>query len=200
MPPLRFSKKSGVAGVVSTILVSVLAVEGGWVNDPRDPGGETNMGITKEVAVAHGYTAPMKSLSVEVAKSIYYKDYIEKPGYVPMLSLSGAVSAELVDSAVNTGTSRASRWFQNALNSLSREGQDFPLINVDGKVGPGTITAYKTLQAKRGKVQACELVVKLMDAQQATYYMSLKSLNSFMVGWVTNRIGNVPLSACKEDD
>lgn len=188
-------KKLG--GVVGIILAAVFAVEGGYVNDPRDPGGETNHGITKKVAVAHGYTGDMRKLTQEVAASIYYEDYIAKPGFVPMIELAPAVAEELVDTAVNTGASKPSRWFQIALNSLSKGGADYPIIAVDGKVGSSAIASYRGLQKARGKVKACELTLKLLDSQQAVYYMSLTKLNVYTAGWVVNRIGNVPISKCK---
>ncbi|MFP3556421.1 glycosyl hydrolase 108 family protein [Paraburkholderia sp. SIMBA_049] len=197
MPITR--KHVGIGAVAASIIAAVLGVEGGYVNDSHDPGGETNHGITKQVAVAHGYTGPMKNLSQALASSIYFEDYIQKPGFEPFLELSPAVAQELVDSAVNTGPARPSLWLQKALNSLNRNGRDFPQTNVDGKVGPGTIQAYQALQRLRGRVQACELVVKLLDAQQAVYYMSLTSLSQYTTGWVSNRIGNVPLERCKEE-
>jgi lysozyme family protein len=198
MPITR--KHVGIGAVAASIIAAVFSVEGGYVNDPHDPGGETNHGITKTVAVEHGYTGPMKNLSQELASSIYFEDYIQKPGFEPFLKLSPAVAQELVDSAVNTGPARPSLWLQKALNSLNRNGRDFPQTNVDGKVGPGTIQAYQALQRLRGRVQACELVVKLLDAQQAVYYMSLTSLSQYTTGWVSNRIGNVPLERCKEEE
>jgi lysozyme family protein len=192
-------KHVGIGSVAAAIISAVVAVEGGYVNDPHDPGGETNHGITKTVAVAHGYTAPMKSLSVELADSIYFEDYIQKPGFEPFLQLSPAVAQELVDSAVNIGPAKPSLWLQKALNSLSRGGKDFPQTNVDGKVGTSTIQAFRTLQKVRGRIPACELVIKLLDSQQAVYYMSLDKLSMYTVGWVQNRVGNVPLSRCKDE-
>ena len=56
---------------------------------------------------------------------------------------------------------------------------------------------YKALVDKRGNVLACQLMIKLIDAQQATHYMNLKNLKEYTVGWVTNRVGNIPLSACE---
>ena len=194
---MSLNKSKKIGGVVGIILAAVFAVEGGYVNDPRDPGGETNHGITKKVAVSHGYNGSMKELTQEAAATIYYKDYIEKPGFVPMLELSPAVAEELVDTAVNTGASKPSRWFQTALNSLSKGGVDYPIIAVDGKVGPSAIASYRGLQKARGKVKACELTLKLLDSQQAVYYMGLTKLNVYTAGWVANRIGNVPLSKCK---
>ena len=187
----------GIGGTAAIIIATVLGLEGGYVNNPKDPGGETNHGVTKAVARAHGYQGPMKDLTKDAAASIYYEDYIRKPGFSPMLEISPAVAEELVDSGVNTGPARPSRWFQQALNSLNRDGKDYPQLTVDGKVGPATYAAYRGLENTRGKVEACQLMLKLLDAQQASYYMSLTHLKTFTPGWVSHRIGNVPLSKCK---
>ena len=44
----------------SKCLTLILHHEGGWVNHPRDPGGETNLGVTKRVWEEWGGTKPMK--------------------------------------------------------------------------------------------------------------------------------------------
>lgn len=187
-----------ISGIAAAIIAAVFAVEGGYVNDPRDPGGETNHGITQQVALTHGHTGPMKELTQEKAADIYYQDYIVKPGYHGLLLISPAVSEKLVDAAVNTGASRPSLWFQKALNALNRNGRDYPAIGADGKVGANTIKAYQALERVRGKVLACELVLKLIDAQQAMHYLSLEKQRIYTPGWIANRIGNVPLSKCRE--
>ena len=199
MTQSKWKRNSGLAAAVLSIVSAVFVMEGGYVNDPRDPGGETNHGITVAVARDHGYTGAMKELTQEQASEIYITSYIEKPNYVEIISLSPAVGQKLVDVGVNAGTTRSSRWFQTALNSLSRGGVDYPNVTVDGRIGTGTITSYKGLQNKRGRVKACELVIKLMDAQQATHYMNLPHLSMYTPGWVDHRIGNVPLSKCKEE-
>lgn len=187
----------GIGGAAALIIAAVMNIEGGYVNDPKDPGGETNHGITVAVARQNGYKGSMKDLPVELAQQIYYQDYIVKPGFTPMVEIQPAVAEKLIDAGVNTGTTRPSRWFQSSLNTLSRGGIDYPQINVDGKVGPATIGAYQSLERKRGAVKACELTIKLLDAQQATYYTSL-NMPTYQVGWLDNRIGNVPLSKCKD--
>ena len=189
---------SGISGVAAAIIAALFALEDGYVNHPSDPGGETNYGITKNVAVANGYYGPLKKLPKEYAWSIYYNQYIRDPGYEPMEKQSPAVLEELVDTSVNTGVSRSSRWFQQSLNSLSRGGKDYKMVTVDGKVGSSTIAAYSALSMKRGKVQSCEMAIKLMDAQQANHYMSLTKLSDFTPGWVAHRIGNVDLQRCSE--
>lgn len=186
------------SGAVAFIVAAIFAVEGGYVFDPKDPGGETNHGVTKAVAIQSGYTGAMRDMPQETATNIYVTNYINKPGYGEIITLSPAVGQKLVDAGVNVGPDRSSRWFQTALNSLSRGGSDFPLSYVDGKVGVGTATTFSKLQAKRGKVKACELIIKLVDAQQAMHYVSLTKLSQYTPGWVDHRIGNVPLSRCKD--
>ena len=191
------AKKTGVSAAVAGIIGAVLLAEAGYVNHPSDPGGETNYGITKQVAVANGYYGPMKQMPKDFAWSVYYDQYLGKPGYDKLLPHSVAVVEELVDTGVNTGVSRSSTWFQKAVNSLSRGGKDYGLITVDGKVGQQAINAYAALEKKRGRVKACEMVIKLVDAQQAAHYMSLNKLSDFTPGWVDHRIGNVSLDKCK---
>lgn len=187
----------GLAAGIVAIIISIFGVEGGYVNDPNDRGGETNHGITVQVARDAGYQGDMKELPKEVAYNIYAEQYVEKPNYHLVYERSPAVAEKIIDAGVNVGPGRASKWFQTALNSLNRGGQDYPTIAVDGAIGPLTVNAYAGLEAVRGRVKACELVLKLMDAQQATHYMSLTSMRTFTVGWVDHRIGNVSLDKCK---
>ena len=72
------ANKKVIGGVAAAIIVAVFAVEGGYVNNPKDPGGATNHGITEQVARQHDYKGDMRDLTREVAESIYYADYIEK--------------------------------------------------------------------------------------------------------------------------
>ena len=188
--------KGTAAAVAAAIIAAVLTVEGGYVNNPKDPGGATNHGVTERVAREHGYAGDMRNLTKDQATQIYAQDYIKTPGYEPLLELSPAVAEELVDSAVNAGPGRASRWFQMSLNALNRGGTDYPDLVVDGRVGPGTIRAYEKLIERRGQVKACQLTIKLLDANQAAHYVSLGHLEAFTPGWVDHRIGNVPLSKC----
>jgi lysozyme family protein len=102
---------------------------------------------------------------------------------------------------VNAGPGRATRWFQQSLNDLSRGGRDFDAVGVDGAIGPGTLGAYQALERKRGRVKACELTLKLLDGYQTAHYTRLAQGHanaSFLVGWLDHRIGNVPGSRCEE--
>lgn len=110
-------KAAGLTGIVATLIAGVIAVEGGYVNHPNDPGGETNMGITKVIAVRAGYVGPMRALPREVAESVYYERYLVAPGYAPLVDVDAAVTQELFDTTVNMGAARPSRWFQAAIGA-----------------------------------------------------------------------------------
>ena len=186
-----------VGAVVLAIIGTVFALEGGYSDNPADPGGKTNHGVTEQVARANGYQGDMKALPKGFAEQVYRRDYIERPNFHRVIALSPAVGEELVDAGVNAGPGRAARWFQQALNHLSRGGADYPLVAADGQVGAQTLAAYQALERKRGRVKACELVLKLLDAQQGAHYMSLNQ-PVFIVGWADKRLGNVPMARCAE--
>jgi len=190
----------GVGGGVAAVIAAVIAIEGGFVDHPDDPGGATKHGITEAVARQCGYTGRMQDLTEGFAARCYEKRYVDKPGFRPIVDLSDALGSEAVDSGVNVGVARPAKWFQESLNHLNRRGRDYSDVVVDGDIGPATIFAYRQLQELRGEKKACELMVKLMDAKQAAHYMRLATDNSkfenFVVGWVDHRLWNVPLENC----
>ena len=192
---------SSLGALVAAVAAGVIAVEGGYVNDPNDAGGATNHGVTEQVAREHGYAGEMQSLPKGMAQEIYIATYIKAPKFDRVLALSPAVGTKLVDIGVNAGPGRATGWFQQSLNDLSRGGRDFDVVGVDGAIGPATLAAYRALERKRGKVKACELALKLLDGYQTAHYTRLAQRHanaSFLVGWVDHRIGNVPGSRCEE--
>lgn len=195
---MNLNKKAGagVMGIVSLIIGAVFAIEGGYVNNPSDPGGETKYGITVKVARDYGYKGPMIELSKEMATEIYTQEYVVKPGFLDLIEVSPAVAHKVIDAGVNCGVSRSIKWFQTGLNSYSRAGKDFSEVKVDGLMGKATLDAYRALESKRGPQLACELMIKAMDVQQGQYYLSLNKHRDFTVGWVDHRINNIPLEMC----
>ena len=192
---------ASIGALVLAVISGVVAIEGGYGNDRNDAGGETNHGITVNVAREHGYEGPMRNLPVEKARDIYAYTYIHAPKFDRVLTQSPAVGTKVVDIGVNAGTARAARWFQQSLNDLSRGGRDFAPVAVDGDIGTRTIAAYSALEKRRGRVKACELVLKLLDGYQTAHYAVLAkgpANSSFIVGWLDHRIGNVPLARCAE--
>lgn len=191
----------GVGGLIAAVVAAVFAIEGGYVNDPNDSGGETNRGITIAVARKHGYAGPMEALPRELAQDIYIKDYITGPKFDRVLMASPAVGTKLVDIGVNAGPGRAAVWFQQSLNDLSRAGRDYGQIAADGAVGSRTLAAYQALEQRRGRAKACELTLKLLDGYQTAHYTRLargRANASFLVGWLDHRIGNVDPARCTE--
>lgn len=77
--------------------------EGGYVNHPSDPGGETNYGISKKAYP----DVDIKALTKQHAENIYYQDYWLKCGCQDMEEKLGI---SVFDAAVNCGVSRAKRW------------------------------------------------------------------------------------------
>jgi lysozyme family protein len=189
------AKKGGIPAVVLAMIAATMTIEGGYVNHPADPGGETNMGVTKQVAVANGYTGPMRQLPREVAQGIYYRRYIVAPGYEPLLSIDAAVTEELYDTAVNMGPARPSTWFQQSIDATCGA-----QLVVDGQIGAATINAYRACQTKIGASELCRRMLEQLDAQQRGEYGRLVARNArlkvFYKGWVAKRIGNVDRRKC----
>lgn len=203
------AKQAGVAGgllglsaAAIYVISHVFAVEGGYVNDRNDPGGATNHGVTETVARNHGYRGNMRNLPKEFANEIYYKSYIEKPNFDLVIEKRLDLGLEIVDTGVNAGPARASRWFQESINLFNRRQKDYPDIKVDGQIGPATMRAYGRLERRRGKMTACQLVMRAMDSKQAAHYMRLGRNNSkfetFQVGWFRTRIRNTDCMTQKE--
>jgi len=91
----------------NTAFEKLMQFEGGFVNNPKDPGGATNFGITQAVARSHGYTGDMQALPVGTAKAIYQTDY-----WNLMLcdNLPDPLKYPVFDAAVNNGSGNARRW------------------------------------------------------------------------------------------
>lgn len=172
---------------IDDIIESVLRAEGRYVNNPDDRGGETNWGITKATARAHGYNGPMRDLPRATAKQIYLNTYVVKPGFDKIAVLSPSIAAELVDTGVNMGPTVAARFLQRALNVLNRRGTDYADIAVDGAAGPGTRSALTAYLAKRGKEGERRLLL-LLNALQGARYVELcegrQANETFMFGWL----------------
>jgi lysozyme family protein len=83
--------------------------DGGYTNDPSDPGGETKWGIAKR---SHP-ELDIKNLTREMAKAIYVREYVEAPGFLHISD--DALRAQLVDFGVNSGPARAIRFLQRLL-------------------------------------------------------------------------------------
>ncbi len=147
----------------------VLGHEGGYVNHPSDPGGETNWGITKAVARENGYAGSMKTMSRDVAVGIYKRAYWDA---VKGDQLPFPIAFQTFDAAVNHGRGNASRWLQRALG-----------VADDGKIGPLTIDAAR-------KADQGDLVLRF-NAIRIRFYTSLSNFTVFGRGWMNRTAGNL---------
>lgn len=172
---------------INAIIEEVLANEGGYVNDPRDAGGETNFGITIATARANGFTGPMKTMTREFARGVYVKQYVEAPGFDKIAAISPSIGAELVDTGVNMGPKVAAQFLQRALNGLNNQGKDYADLLVDGSAGQKTRDALTAFKKKRGAEGERRLLL-LLNALQGERYLSLcegRAANeAFLFGWL----------------
>lgn len=178
---------------IAAMIDGIIVREKGYVNHPSDPGGATIWGITERVARANGYTGDMRVMPQSVARDIYYREYIVKPGFLGIAEIDPAVAEEVIDSGVNAGQKRAALWFQQALNVLNRRGVDYGDITEDGIIGRGSIAAFQALRRKRGESGARRLMLKALNCLQFKHYYDLAKGNAkfedFMPGWLDGRIG-----------
>jgi lysozyme family protein len=176
---------------IDAIIDGIVDREGGYVNDPRDAGGETNFGITVRVARANGYTGKMKDLTRDKAEAIYRSEYVIRPGFAAVIGLSEKIAEELVDTGVNMGVAKASEFLQKSLNALNNQGKDYPDIAEDSDVGPGTIRALKAFLDKRGKDGELVLL-RLLNGLQVARYVEIARMRganeAFVFGWIRTRI------------
>ncbi len=124
--------------------------EGGYVNDPKDSGGETNWGITIWVARQYGYKGDMKDMSKSMAHAIYAKRFWDALSLDQVEQLSPVIASELLDTGVNQGVGRAAEILQRALNALNNVGKLYSDIRINGDIGPATLAALTAYLDKRG--------------------------------------------------
>jgi lysozyme family protein len=176
---------------VDALLAELLKHEGGYSNNPDDPGGETNFGITIKTARDNGYSLPMKAMTQDQALAIYRSQYWEKPGFDKVFEISPGIAGELFDTGVNMGPSVPSGWLQRLLNAFNRGAKDYPDIAVDGNLGPATLACLRTYLKIRGD-EGESVMLKGLNALQAERYIRLAeknpALESFTFGWLSNRV------------
>ncbi|MGN5775926.1 glycoside hydrolase family 108 protein [Acinetobacter calcoaceticus] len=163
-----------------------------WSYSLLDRGGATKYGITQAVAGANGFKGNMKDLPLDVAKSIYRKQYWTAPRFDQVNVISSLVAEELLDTGVNCGTGFAKPLLQCALNLLNNQGKaGYEDLKVDGVYGSVTLSALKTYLAKRGK-EGEKVLVRVLNIMQGQHYIEICERNPsqehFFYGWISNRI------------
>lgn len=141
--------------------------EGGYVNHPNDPGGETNWGVTIFTARANGYVGSMRAMTRDQAKEIYRKAFWER---AQCSQYHSAIAFQLFDACVNHGIGNGIRILQRGVG-----------VADDGKVGPITLNAIKA--------KSIEDVLVLFNAERLEFYAKLATFPSFGRGW-TRRVAS----------
>jgi lysozyme family protein len=166
---------------LATALPFVLRWEGGFVDDPDDPGGRTNQGVTQKVYAGWRQRQGLAVQDVKLISKAEVTAIYETGYWVPPRCdlLSDPLNLVQFDTAVNMGVGRAVRFLQTAA-----------ACGVDGDFGPATERA----------VQGCDqgsLVAKYCDTREA-FYRSLATRNpklgKFLKGWL-NRLNSLRAAA-----
>jgi len=150
-------------------LEAILHHEGGYVNHPKDPGGETNLGVTKRVYEEWGGTKDMKELLVEDVAPIYKKNYWDK---IKADSLPSGLDLCVFDFGVNAGPGRAAKYLQGQIGTIP-----------DGGIGPNTLAKLEEYL----KFTSVEQAIKTYQESRQDYYEQLSTFSSFGRGW-TRRV------------
>ena len=159
----------------------VIKSEGGFVNNPKDPGGMTNLGVTRsawEAFINRKVTEDeMRALTPELVKPFYKALYWDRiKGDV----LPDGVDYAAYDLAVNSGPHRAAQYLQEIAG-----------VTADGMIGPKSIEAIKSCDAKETADAICDM--------RLDFLKRLATFDTFGKGW-TDRVARVKAKAISMAD
>lgn len=157
-------------------LKAILHHEGGFSDHPQDPGGMTNLGVTKRVWeewVGHEVDErTMRGLTPEIVGPMYKAKYWDK---IKGDDLPAGVDYCVFDAAVNSGPGRAVKWLQGCVG-----------VDQDGGIGPKTLAAVAAFDPKE--------LVEDYAKRRLSFLMDLKTWPTFGKGW-GRRVAEVQTSA-----
>lgn len=157
----------------------IFATEGGYVDHPKDPGGATNMGITRKTLAAWRGISPFTALSKEEvrkltkfeAAAIYKKNYWD---LAQCTLLPRGLDYAVMDYGVNSGVGRA-------VKDLQRTVKEFYKGAIDGIPGAQTITAVKDFAEAYG----INVLIEAYCERRYQFVKGLKTFATFGKGWTT---------------
>ncbi|ETD83534.1 holin-associated N-acetylmuramidase [Rhodobacter capsulatus] len=168
---------------VYEIAKEIVAREGGYVNDPADPGGETNYGVTLGTLRRLGLdlnrdgvvsARDLRLVSPDQAAEIYVSQYFKAP---KLDQLPAVVQASVFDMQVNAGA-HAIRILQELLGRMGHP------VAVDGVLGPQTIAAAQAAAARDP-----QLFVDAYGIARRNYYYDLADRRPASRKYATTRAG-----------
>lgn len=143
----------------------VIGHEGGYVNDPRDPGGETKYGISRRSYPGED----IAGMTLDRARAIYLRDFWGPAGCD---AVPDGIKFDLFDAAVNSGVKTAAKLLQRAVRETE-----------DGIIGPRTLQAVQSMPAPR-------LVARFNGARLA-FMAELTTWPAFGRGWARRVAANL---------
>lgn len=165
-----------------------VGLEGGHVNNPDDPGGETIYGITKR---DHPDLFVVGLPTLEQAQQRYRDQYWTPINGDGIAGVSLEVAMEVFDTAVNMGNGRSATFLQRSLNACNRRQRDYADITVDGNIGAMTIAAMKKFYLQWGG-QGDKILLRALNVLQGAWYFEIAEKNgqfeTFFNGWLLNRV------------
>lgn len=157
------------ASAFDSFIDRVLSHEGGYVNNPKDPGGETQWGISKRSYPGLNIRTLTRAQAVE----IYRRDFWQR---AQCDKLPKALAFQMLDAAVNHGMGNPIRWLQRAAG-----------VADDGQIGPVTLAAVR-------RADENDLLLRF-NAERLEFYASLSTFASFGRGWTRRVAGNLRYAA-----
>lgn len=178
--------------------------EGGYVNDPVDRGGETYRGIARNF---HGDWPGWEKIDrtrrehpadfvdrIEADEELYNltREFFREKFWNTVRGddiSNQHIANKVFDTAVNQGVSTSSKYLQESLNLLNRNGNNYPDIAVDGSIGPATLEALdQFMKLEEGRP---DYLLKLLNLMRGCRYLEImrkdKSQERFARGWL-NRV------------
>jgi len=163
---------------------TLFAHEGGYVDDPADSGGATNMGIThKTLARSRKVKSvtkdEVKALTKDEAHDIYFRDY-----WSPLMLdsvTSQTLAGAILDFGVNAGVRRAALTLQEAVNSI----RGSMVLREDGRMGPMTMGEVNLIEG--------DALLDRFTLMRISFYTALckakPSQRKFLYAWVKRTMG-----------
>lgn len=143
--------------------------EGGYADLKSDPGGKTMLGITEKVARANGYEGDMRSLPIDFAKKVAFKNYWSA---CRCDELPEEIRFDVFDGAYNSGVNQSIKWLQRSVGTTD-----------DGVIGMKTLLACTLLAG--AAVQA------RYNGHRLEFMTNLKTWSAFGGGWARRIASNL---------
>lgn len=174
-----------------------MRIEGGYVNDPDDPGAETYMGISRryhpdwsgwDLIDAYKASDLFPGILDEDRGLRHKVEIVYRRRYWDIIGLedveSQEIAEQLFDMAVNLGTNRAVKFLQRGLNVLNRQAKLWSDLVVDGNSGSHTQSMLRMYES----TEAPNFLLKTLILQRGAYYieraLEREASEKYIRGWL----------------